>query len=287
MKAILLLFTLLTVVSAASGEKQNCNTNQQLCQRCSYNSDGTPYPEYYCTSNSTPCPPLVCCDIATEDTCYDSTTDDPISCARRVDGGCECPDSQVKCHGGDHTSAVCTTLCCDWRVEQTCMNSNNEPIMCKRYEEGPCPIPKDDDSERKQSSTGEEESSSTSSDDNSSSDKDFKVNARLGGTTKVQSLFKYKAKKCVPYDITPLLTSITRQRCAKKCVNIGSDYCKGIEYFVSDVSTRHILPPKKIMASSCLLVRSIDEYVIVDCEEEYIGKVELYSREKLEYVAIA
>jgi len=207
-------------VVAANDVKQSCNTNQQLCQRCSYNSDGTPYPEYYCTSNSTPCPPLVCCDIATEDTCYDSTTDDPISCARRVDGGCDCPDdSQVKCHGGDHTSAVCTTLCCDWRIEQTCMNSNNEPIMCKRYEDGPCPIPKDDDSERKQSTTGEEESSSTS--DNTSSDKDFKVNARLGGTTKVQELFKYKANKCIQDENITLLTSITLQRCAKKCVNVG------------------------------------------------------------------
>jgi len=284
MKDILLLFVL-TVVAAASGEKQSCNTNEQLCQRCSYNSDGTPSPEYYCTSNSTPCPPLVCCDIATEDTCYDSTTDDPISCARRIDGGCDCPDLEVKCHGGNHTSAVCTTLCCDWRIEQTCMNSNNEPIMCKKYDEGPCPIPKDDDSERKHS-TDEESSSTSSSDDNKSSDKDFKVNARLGGTTKVQELFKYKANKCIQDENTTLLTSITLQRCAKKCVNVGLG-CKGIEFFVDHVSTRHLLPPKKIMASSCLLVRSIDDEVIVDCEDEYVGKVELYSREaELEDVAM-
>jgi len=158
------------------------------------------------------------------------------------------------------------------------MNSNNEPIMCKKYEEGPCPIPKDDNNERKQSK--EEESTS---DDDKSSDKDFKVNARLGGATKVQSLFKYKANKCIPYDITPLLTSITRQRCAKKCVNIGSDYCKGIEFFVEDVSTRHIVPPKKILASSCsLVIRGVHEGVnIVACDEEYVGKVELYSRDDL------
>jgi len=165
------------------------------------------------------------------------------------------------------------------------MNSNNEPIMCKKYDEGPCPIPKDDDSERKHS-TDEESSSTSSSDDNKSSDKDFKVNARLGGTTKVQELFKYKANKCIQDENTTLLTSITLQRCAKKCVNVGLG-CKGIEFFVDHVSTRHLLPPKKIMASSCLLVRSIDDEVIVDCEDEYVGKVELYSREaELEDVAM-
>jgi len=68
-----------------------------------------------------------------------------------------------------------------------------------------------------------------------------------------------------------------------QCWRLG---CQGIEFFVEDVSTRHLLPPKKIMASSCLLVRSIDEDVIVDCEEEYVGKVELYSREELEDVAM-
>ena len=54
-------------------------------------------------------------------------------------GGCPCPSGEVKCGVSEYSSGYCTTLCCDWTIEQTCYDSNREPISCRRYEDGPCP----------------------------------------------------------------------------------------------------------------------------------------------------
>jgi len=50
--------------------------------KCSYEIDGSPRPEYYCASLSDDCPNEVCCNIHTEEKCYDDITGDPTSCKR-------------------------------------------------------------------------------------------------------------------------------------------------------------------------------------------------------------
>jgi len=63
---------------------------------------------------------------------------------RYDEGGCPCPSGEVKCGVSEYSSGYCTTLCCDWTIEQTCYDSNREPISCRRYEDGPCPAFADD-----------------------------------------------------------------------------------------------------------------------------------------------
>lgn len=110
-----------------------------VCIRCSYLIDGTPVPEYFCTDSEDECPAAVCCDILREETCYDEETNDPTSCARRDGGGCPCPSDQERCGVSHFSNGFCTALCCDWRTEQTCHNRNGKAVLCKKYDDGPCP----------------------------------------------------------------------------------------------------------------------------------------------------
>ena len=64
---------------------------------------------------------------------------------RYDEGGCPCPSGETKCGVSEYSSGYCTTLCCDWTIEQTCYDSNREPISCRRYEDGPCPTISADD----------------------------------------------------------------------------------------------------------------------------------------------
>lgn len=47
----------------------------------------------YCTD--------VCCDPWTEETCYSQYTGQPETCSSLADGGCPCPEGQVKCGAVD------------------------------------------------------------------------------------------------------------------------------------------------------------------------------------------
>ncbi len=42
------------------------------------------------------CTPL-CCEDYVEETCYSQSTGQAESCAKIVDGGCPCPEGQIKC----------------------------------------------------------------------------------------------------------------------------------------------------------------------------------------------
>jgi len=60
---------------------------------------------------------------------------------RYDEGGCPCPKEQVKCGVSQFSSGYCTTLCCDWTIEETCYDGNMEPAYCKKYDDGICPNP--------------------------------------------------------------------------------------------------------------------------------------------------
>jgi len=261
-----------------------CNTQiSQLCLRCAYTTEGSSSPQFYCAPShdangiSIPCPALVCCDIQTEEICYDTVTNNPISCARYDEGGCPCPEGQVKCDNSEHTKGHCISTdapCCDLD-EQACSDGT-----CKKYDEGPCPA-----SSRRQPNE-------SSSDNSSSSGKDFTVKTRLGhtrigGTTKVEATFHYLGGKCIKDASTVLnspYTNLSLQRCAKKCVNHGNE-CKGISFY--NTLTKRTSDGVARMTGDCMLVKSVDDDDTVDCNEEDRGKVELYEKDEVLNVMIA
>lgn len=270
-----------TVISSTIKEiSPRCNTQTQLCLRCAYTTEGSSSPEYYCAPSynndgiSIPCPALVCCDIHTEEICYDPVTNNPLSCARYDEGGCPCPEGQVKCGKSEHTNGYCIPndeSCCDLD-EQACSDGT-----CKRYDEGPCPA-----SSRRQP----DESSSSSS----SSSKDFTVKTRLGhtrigGTTKVEATFHYLGGKCIKdASRNSPFTNLSLTRCAKKCVNYGNE-CKGILFY--NTLTKRTSDGVARMTGDCTLVKSVVDDDIVDCDEEDRGKVELYEKEEILNVMLA
>mmetsp|Transcript_16006 Transcript_16006/g.38454 ORF Transcript_16006/g.38454 Transcript_16006/m.38454 type:complete len:172 (+) Transcript_16006:100-615(+) len=144
MKVDALRMIFLAAIAAANGVVQGCDHQTELeCMRCGYGQDGTPIPEYYCADIDDGCSVEVCCDIRTEETCYNETTGDPYSCVRYDEGGCPCSgENQTKCGVSQFSNGYCTTQClvhCDWTVEETCYDDNWEPASCKKYEDGPCP----------------------------------------------------------------------------------------------------------------------------------------------------
>ena len=83
MKVDALRMIFLAAIAAANGVVQGCDHQTELeCMRCGYGQDGTPIPEYYCADIDDGCSVEVCCDIRTEETCYNETTGDPYSCVR-------------------------------------------------------------------------------------------------------------------------------------------------------------------------------------------------------------
>ena len=80
----------------------------------------------------------VCCDIMTEDTCFDEETSEPSFCAKITDGGCPCPSGQVKCGVNQYSIGYCTDVCCDWESEETCYNPRTRRSRCARINEGGC-----------------------------------------------------------------------------------------------------------------------------------------------------
>lgn len=81
----------------------------------------------YCTT--------LCCGEG-EQTCYDDNYD-ASSCALIEEGGCPCPEGQVKCGGTDDWAGYCTETCCDPTSEETCYGANGAKT-CRKIAEGGC-----------------------------------------------------------------------------------------------------------------------------------------------------
>mmetsp|Transcript_1290 Transcript_1290/g.2868 ORF Transcript_1290/g.2868 Transcript_1290/m.2868 type:complete len:842 (-) Transcript_1290:261-2786(-) len=88
----------------------------------------------YCTD--------VCCDPWTEETCYSQYTGQPETCSSFADGGCPCPEGQVKCGAVDGYPGYCTSICCDQSIEETCTDTfSGEVKSCALFTDGGCPCP--------------------------------------------------------------------------------------------------------------------------------------------------
>lgn len=118
-------------------QEQCKGRNKIPCMRCDYGQDGTPIAEPYCVNIEDGCPVVVCCDLRTEEPCYDEATGNPLTCVRYDKGGCPCPSGEMKCGESEYSSGYCTTLCCDWKTQATCYDGYT-PISCRSYDDGPC-----------------------------------------------------------------------------------------------------------------------------------------------------
>ncbi len=115
------------------------------------------------------CAPL-CCEDYVEETCY-SVFGIAESCALIADGGCPCPDGQLKCgsfpgYAGMiylqfsfnffgifffvnvevvfHSysfSGYCAPLCCNDYIEETCYSVTGQAESCALIADGGCPCP--------------------------------------------------------------------------------------------------------------------------------------------------
>jgi len=133
-----------------------CNKNEETC----YGEDGNAESCVAIADGGCPCPEgqvkcgasttlgyeypgyctEICCD-ATEELCYsdaDSWYPRPTSCAKIADGGCPCPEGQVKCGSSEYYAGYCTALCCDSDSE-TCYDENWDADSCAPISEGGCP----------------------------------------------------------------------------------------------------------------------------------------------------
>ena len=54
------------------------------------------------------CCTYICCDDQTEETCYDYHSGTVKSCALIANGGCPCPEDQVKCGQGKMLLILCS-----------------------------------------------------------------------------------------------------------------------------------------------------------------------------------
>lgn len=80
----------------------------------------------------------ICCDIMTEDTCFDEKTSEPAYCAKISDGGCPCLPGQVRCGVNQYSIGYCTDVCCDWETEETCYNPRTGRSRCALRNGGGC-----------------------------------------------------------------------------------------------------------------------------------------------------
>ncbi|KAL3788381.1 hypothetical protein HJC23_009187 [Cyclotella cryptica] len=86
----------------------------------------------YCTD--------VCCDWATEETCYNATAG-TTTCVPIIEGGCNgCKNGQIKCGETAQNPGYCADICCDPLTEETCYDENLNARSCAPIEEG-CPCP--------------------------------------------------------------------------------------------------------------------------------------------------
>ncbi len=84
------------------------------------------------------------CDDLVEETCFLNGTAFE-SCALIEDGGCPCPEGQVKCGRYFYLPVYvgfCASICCDDLIEETCYSElTGEPESCALISEGGCPCP--------------------------------------------------------------------------------------------------------------------------------------------------
>ncbi|KAL3775862.1 hypothetical protein ACHAW5_010156 [Stephanodiscus triporus] len=87
---------------------------------------------------------VICCDMATQETCYDweSGTYNGY-CAAIADGGCPCPDGTERCGADLENNDVgwCDVICCNATTEETCYDwaSGNYTPYCAAITNGGCP----------------------------------------------------------------------------------------------------------------------------------------------------
>mmetsp|Transcript_29881 Transcript_29881/g.54213 ORF Transcript_29881/g.54213 Transcript_29881/m.54213 type:complete len:160 (-) Transcript_29881:182-661(-) len=83
---------------------------------------------------------VVCSDI--QETCYDENWV-VLSCAQIAEGGCPCPEGEVKCGADEligYTGWCTARVCCDHETEITCYDDNWKSESCAKKNEG-CPCP--------------------------------------------------------------------------------------------------------------------------------------------------
>lgn len=90
----------------------------------------------------------VCCEWDAQERCHAPDPDDPavwdVWCADVADGGCPCPDGEVKCGVSEYDggySGHCATLCCG-EGEQTCYDEKYDPSHCASVADGGCSCPR-------------------------------------------------------------------------------------------------------------------------------------------------
>ena len=134
---------------------------------------------------------------------------------------------------------------------------------------------------------------SGSSDDK---DKDFEISTRIPSKRRdgkrdkrIQAKFEYQDGKCIQDGSNvinvPYTSNTELKECAQMCLK--ENECQGITYFTADVAPfkRDGDTVRSKAAGDCLLFSSVTG--AVDCDEEYIGKYELYFRDDDTMVAIA
>ena len=125
----------------------------------------------------------------------------------------------------------------------------------------------------------------TSSDDD---DKDFEVSIRIPNRRRdgqrdkrIEAKFEYQDSMCIQSggDVinVPYTSDTSLKECAQMCLSY--DDCKSIAYFTADVEPfeRDGSTVRSKAEGDCMLFSSVTD--AVDCDEEYIGKYELYFRD--------
>mmetsp|Transcript_20760 Transcript_20760/g.39422 ORF Transcript_20760/g.39422 Transcript_20760/m.39422 type:complete len:882 (+) Transcript_20760:148-2793(+) len=128
--------------------EETCFSNDTTFESCALIADGgCPCPEgevkcgrlFFQSVYVGICAPI-CCDWSTEETCYSEVTWEPESCALISEGGCPCPEGQIKCGAFPGYAGYCTEVCCDDSIEETCYsNATWEAESCALISEGGCP----------------------------------------------------------------------------------------------------------------------------------------------------
>ena len=122
----------------------------------------------------------------------------------------------------------------------------------------------------------------------SSEDKDFEVSVRIPSKRRdgkrdkrIQAKFEYQEGQCIQDGSSiinvPYTSNTELKECAQMCLR--ENECQGITYFTADVAPfkRDGDTVRSKKAGDCLLFSSVSG--AVDCDEEYIGKYELYFRD--------
>ena len=122
----------------------------------------------------------------------------------------------------------------------------------------------------------------------SEGDKDFEVSIRIPNRRRdgqrdkrVEAKFEYQDGMCIQSgdDVinVPYTSDTTLKECAQLCLK--DDDCKSIAYFTADVEPfeRDGSTVRRKTKGDCTMFSSVTG--AVDCDEEYIGKYELYFRD--------